>query len=553
MSALYSRFFNYFRRVNWMLMLFLVLVLNVKMLIKIFAIVLIVLLNRKMILDKTIYRQKFVWFYASLIIIALINLGLSASKASMNYLIVVAIGILFWVLCIATIFIVSWFIKNTSIDKLHATLTLFFVVNIAVTLGQLAWVIIDSGSLNPYLYQGMNQKYFISTGDRMTGLSFDVSTTNALLNTLGIIYFLYRNKIAMVFLCMATLLLAASNFTNILLVLVLIAVFIFKSSPNQKSIIFVCLFLQIIFMVKISPQNNQYVRKAFNRIAGTKIPSIDQKENVVRISDRPDSTLTEEERKQKTAQIYLDSIYRARLEAKQKLFREEFPGQPIVTLSTRKPAIPKPDIHSKPYQRIKDTTIAQKELLKFASNLPEISAALLNKTSLGRSGKLVAFKQTIQYMRQYPIKLITGAGMGNFSSKLAFRATSLRIAGGFPSKYSYIHEDFRKNHLAVYLAYYSKDAELHSVTNSPNSVYNQLLGEYGLLGILSFGVFYLGFFAKYLRRHAIMMPLLMILLGAFFIEYLFEQLSVVIFFEFIVLMHIKIIESSKSNSTPNHD
>jgi len=129
--------------------------------------------------------------------------------------------------------------------------------------------------------------------------------------------------------------------------------------------------------------------------------------------------------------------------------------------------------------------------------------------------------------------------MGNFSSKLAFKATGLDFSGGFPAKYVYISRDFLVDHLDVYLNFFSKRRELHSLTNSPFSVYDQLLAEYGLLGIAAFVLFYLGYFAKHIKNLTYGIPILILMLGVFFTDYWFEQLSVVVFFELLLLLNIK--------------
>ena len=113
------------------------------------------------------------------------------------------------------------------------------------------------------------------------------------------------------------------------------------------------------------------------------------------------------------------------------------------------------------------------------------------KMDLHIPGKIYAMGQTIQYFRTHPLQLVTGKGMGNFSSKLAFRTTSMKIAGGYPAKYRYINEDFKNNHLDLYLFYFTSPDDLHSIANSPNSVYDQLVSEYGIAGLFCFAVFYI--------------------------------------------------------------
>ena len=98
---------------------------------------------------------------------------------------------------------------------------------------------------------------------------------------------------------------------------------------------------------------------------------------------------------------------------------------------------------------------------------------------------------------------------------------------------------FLSNHLDLYLYYFSKADGLHSIINNPSSVYDQLLGEYGLSGLLSFFIFYIGFFLRKIRRLTYGIPLILFLLAIFFIDYWFEQLSIVVFFELLLFLNIK--------------
>ncbi|NOT49907.1 MAG: hypothetical protein HOP10_01360 [Chitinophagaceae bacterium] len=533
---------NYLSKINWILLLFLVFFLNVKMPVKIAAVVFFLLLNRNLFLEKDFYRQKFIWFYVSMIIIGVINLLINITSISVPYLFTTLTGILFWLLCIGAALLNSWFVKKTDTDKLHATITLFFILNIAVTIGQLILIMLDAGSLNPYIYQGMRQKYFIGTGDFMTGITLDVSTTNAILNSFGIVYFLKRNKMLLVLLCMVVLLLTASNFTNVLLLFVLFYLFIFQSTKGQKSIIVVCSLLMVIFMTKISPQNDNYVIGFYNKFFDKKIKAIAQQKIVAPVTEKPDSLLTAEEKKQKTAMLYLDSLAKKTLEVRV----NKDPSLPTTMATTAsissgiKPTIPKANIHTEPYQRRRDTTAYQKGLMEFAhTTIPAFDTSLSQTKARKIPGKFIALRQTFQFLKVHPLKMITGTGMGNFSSKLAFRATALQMAGSYPKRMAYIHNDFLNNHLNLYLTYFSKDIELHSLVNSPNSVYDQLIAEYGLAGILAFILLYLAFYIKYLKKLSYGIPLLLLLLGCFGVEYWYEQLSIVILFELLMLLNIK--------------
>lgn len=539
-----------------MLLLFLVLALNVKMLVKIVAVILFLLLNKKMFLEKDIYRQKFIWFYFSMIAIAVINLFLHIPSISIHYLVAVSVGIIFWLMCVAAAFLNSWFVAKTDTAKLHTTITFFFILNAVVTIVQLLLIMLDAGSINPYTYQGMHQKYFIGTGDLMTGITFDLSTTNAVLNAFGTVYFLQRSKMNRVLLCMAVLLLTASNFTIILLVMVLVFLFIFQSNKNQKSIIGVCFFLMVIFTIKISPQNNSYVTNAYSKIFNKKVELKTVIKDNRMLSEKPDSILDYEEKKQKMAMLYLDSLKKIYTEGNRSEVLLGYSGNGFITqiIPETKPVIPKPNIHTEPFQRRRDTTKFQNELLEFAvKKVPAFDTSLKHTSSLKLPGKFIAFQQTIAFLEHHPQKILIGSGMGNFSSKLAFRTTGLQMAGGYPEKFVYINNDFLNNHLNLYLNYFSKDIELHSLVNSPNAVYDQLIAEYGLSGVFSFMLFYMAFFIKYRRKLSYGIPLLLILLGAFLVDYWYEQLSIVILFELLMLLNIKETkeqnEESKSNST----
>ena len=522
-----QRIFQYAQRIDWSMLLLLVLVLNVKLVVKVVTILVFAYINRKQLFDKTALKQRFLWFYGSMIFIALINLLILIPQATINYFFVVMTGAGNWLLCLLTALIIIRYVRKNSADRLHATLGTFFLLNAVISIIQLLLICIETGYLNPYTYQGIQQKYFINTGDFITGLSFDISTSNALINALAVVYFLSRSRLQATLLCMTALLLTVSNFTNIILLLVFLYLLFFSSTRTQKSIIVVCIFLLIIFMAKVSPQNNMYLKETYERISGNKIKKSPQHLQTSSLKDSRDAGLTDEEKKRKIALLYLDSMaLEAEIDAK------ALPND----LTKGKPSLPKDDIHSKPFQRLKDSTVVQKTLVAFVfRQKTHIDTSLSQTKSRKVPGKLVAYQQTLNFFSEHPQYLALGAGTGNFSSKLAFRATGLQVAGGYPQRFTYINECFMDNHLALYLDYFSKDAELHSLTNSPDSVYDQLLSEYGLAGMLAFIIFYAGYFGK--QRKAF--PLIFIIGAAFFMGYWFEQLSIVIIFELLLLLDKK--------------
>jgi hypothetical protein len=478
-------------------------------------------------------------FYLIVIGIGILNWAISNSFTNLNYGLVVLTGISFWVLCILAIHQIKLSVEQNEPAIIHRTITLFFILNIIASLTAYLWIIWQTGASDPFIYQGQFQKYFIGTGDYIKGISFDTSTTNAVLSAFGVFYFLYRSKGLLCLLCMITLLLTGSNFINVLLCATLIYAFIFQSNKNQKSLLIVCLMLLIIFLAKVSPQNEKYItqwyQNLFDKNAIVKMIPVQNK-----IIKQPDSNANAKIEKDKIAQQYLDSLDKIHAHKKKYVIIGGL-NPKYVSVITAKPEVPKDDINSPSFQYRQDTTSMQKELLDFISNHQSILTIATSDSTYQPKypGKILGLQQTVSYFKLHPQKIITGTGIANFSSKLAFRATAMKIAGGYPEKHAYLNNDFTTNHFDLYLYYFSRLDKLHSLINTPNSTYDQLLSEYGLLGLFSFFIFYIGFFVRHLKKLNYGIPLLLLMTGVFFVDYWFEQLSVVIIFELLLLLNIK--------------
>jgi hypothetical protein len=169
-----------------------------------------------------------------------------------------------------------------------------------------------------------------------------------------------------------------------------------------------------------------------------------------------------------------------------------------------------------------------------------------------KPGKLISFMQTCFYLRSSMMHFLFGAGIGNFSSKLAFRASGVGALGSYPERFRYSSTDFKYYHLRTYLFYYHGDASMHSVLNYPFSVYNQVPGEYGFTGVLLFTIFYLGYFTSKYRRLSYGRYLLVVLLGFFIMEYWFESFSLIVMFELFMLLNIKEGREISAASGSNH-
>jgi len=474
-------------------------------------------------------------FYLLVIAIAFINFIINKGYNSSNYLVVFAIGIGFWLLCLLAIHQIKLSVENNSVQILHNTILVFFVINAIVSLATLAYIMVDAHAINPFRYQGQYQKYFLGTGDYIKGITFDISTTNAVINAFGVVYFLARKMPLMVLICMIVLLLTASNFMNIALLLVLTGLFLFKTNRDQKSLITICCMFLIVFLAKVSPQNNQYVHETFKNIINPPHPPFNTVAlNTTDSSKNPDFT------RRKFAKQYLDSI--KAIASKIGVNNRSLAALPanLPKTGAGRIILIGADINTPPYQTPTDTPAEQRKLLAFI-NLHKAELPLSGQDSfkMHLPGKVIGFKQTVSFLKTHPTKTLAGSGMGNFSSKLAFKATGLDFSGGFPAKYTYINHNFLINHLDVYLNFFSKRRELHSLTNSPFSVYDQILAEYGLLGVAAFVIFYLGYFVRYFKSLTYGIPILVLMLTVFSTDYWFEQLSVIVFFELLLLLNIK--------------
>ncbi len=533
--------------IDWKLLLFLLLFLDVKLLVKFAAILMIFILRPNFKFGFRLKDPRLPLFYPLIIGIVLFNWIISGLISNINYDLAVVTGLAFWILCILAIHQVKLSVENNDPEIIHRTILVFFVINAIVSLAVYLGIIIETGHLNPYRYQGNFQKYFIGTGDYIKGISFDTSSTNAVLNAFGVIYFLKRKKNIMVLVCMIVLLLTGSNVTNLVMVLVLIYLFIFKTTKEQKSMIGVCLIILATFLLKISPQNNKYIKTLYQRLTKDIPREKPVYLNTTPITAMPDSILSADERKKKIAQLYLDSLNRVMIEQPVIVTTNITSPEPVKAEPvkpevkfTEKPVIPKDSIHTPSFQHRSDTTATEKTLLNYIKNeSAEVPIAASRKQNLHIPGKIFAIQQTLKYFQQHPLKLLTGLGIGNFSSKLAFRTTAMKIAGGYPEMYRYISREFKLNHLDLYLFYFTSPDDLHSVANNPNCTYDQLLGEYGIAGLVAFFIFYAGFFLRRLKYDSYGLPVLFLMLGMFFAEYWFEQLSVVVFFELLVILNIK--------------
>lgn len=173
------------------------------------------------------------------------------------------------------------------------------------------------------------------------------------------------------------------------------------------------------------------------------------------------------------------------------------------------------------------------------------SEYFIKKTfSIDPPRKLISFGQTINYSTSTIPRFFVGAGPGNFSSRTAF------VFGGeyvswLPQKVVYRSDAFDKNHFKLWNNEILSKPYQDGTANQPFAVYNQLLGEYGFIGLMVFFVLYTGYYFKRYYQLTYGKYLLVFLLLIFLMDYWFEYLSVVVLFEILMLVQLK--ELKKEN------
>lgn len=157
--------------------------------------------------------------------------------------------------------------------------------------------------------------------------------------------------------------------------------------------------------------------------------------------------------------------------------------------------------------------------------------------------KIISFNQTIAELVSDIRAFLFGFGPGNFSSRGAF------FAGGeyvdwYPSSLQYKSEVFSKNHFTLWNDSVLRLPFSDGTANQPFSVYNKIFGEYGILGFLSLIFIYLkNLYYSTRNNFAYKKILIILLLGYFLLDYWFEYISIIIFFEIFISLPPELLKN----------
>ncbi len=509
-----------FAEADWAFLFFITGVTYVKLYIKVAAIAfyLLYLIYKKY---KAPALTGFSKFYFIMPVIGTIGALVHNSFAADGYWFSWIMSVLNWLLAGITVHFLATSVYNLPKERVVATIKVFFLINTIFSFGELGKMIIDSGQLMPYWYWEPTEYYGGSTGDHVKGIMSNISVTNATLNALGALYFIYNNQFRWAALCLVVLLLCTSNLTLILLLATFVGIFLLVGKKKTRVQILLSLLIIGLVYPILSLNNIKYVQAVYDR--ETEKKAAPPTTPTPKKADLPyyEQKLTPKQqyefdkgryyhmRKNDTALI----SYKDDLKYIQQFGLAESKNNPTLKLE---PAYLK-------------TIIEKWYGIKY------------EKTPLALDGSLIKIythKQTLYYLFDKKQNLAFGAGMGNFSSKQAIKSTGLGWQGTYPTKYIYISDDFLLYHLYSLAYVFSMPIGEHSIINMPNSIYNQVAGEYGLAGILCFLLFYILFILRHfksLKATRYITPIFLLFLG---LDYWFEMLAITVIFELFVLMDI---------------
>ncbi len=506
MKALAKKFLNS-SEFNGPLLAFLLLFLNAKLPVKLLALAGVFIYSKYIKKEPTEgVSAKAPVFYSAILVIEVIKYLFITQIFEVNYLLTLGLGCFQWALCIAGFAQLKRLCGQYSAQATAATIKIFFSINTLVSFFFFAILLMHPQWLGYWGHGADLRLGHPSAGDAILGVSLDSSAVNAAINLLGLIYFMHRKEKLMAALCLAVIVMCTSNITLFISLAVLVIFFLTTRLRYHRWLSAGVLVFLLGSYLYSSPSNREYMWIVW-----------------LKATSKPESIAPPEEyyhqEKHTEVQEKKTEVQEKHVEAQNQAKTEEAAPPPVIAPAE----IPWPTAHG---------------LFRIDS------VAFYTKP-----GKFISFLQTANYLAADPIHALFGAGIGNFSSKLAFRVGGAEILGRYPAQYGYRSAAFEANHWATFMHYYMLPAAEHSNLNYPFSTVNQILGEYGLIGAALFLFGYVGYFMRRWRYLTYGRYLLPALLLFFVTDYWFEYFSLVIVFEIMMLLNIREVKE-KETATP---
>ncbi len=523
---------SWLAQMDWPLLLFLAGATYVKLYLKIAAVAGYAawLLFRKVRLQKP---PGPVFFYLAMPVLGIAAAAAHGSFSSTGFVFGAMLGFTQWLTGASIVYLLFLTAKTGSPDRMAVTISGFFALNILATLVQFGGLIIESGHLMPYWFYDSGLKYGASTGDRLPGIFMNNSLNNAAVMLLGVLYFITRGQRAWTAACVLVLLMCTSNVATFGMIALLLLLFVFGSGRRLRGSVALTILFTTFLYPAISPQNFKYVETVTARLFAPSKPFI-AAENPVQdtILAQPDTAQTVAYTPKRSLSLQVpEAIYR------------NMPAE-LASLREYSRHMPKP---AWSYLALEPDAI-RLYFRRWYGVAPD--STLL--AAYGKPAKLFAIRQTIGFLNTSAAYWMAGAGMGNFSSKLAVKMTGLGLQGSFPDKRIYISRPFLEYHFYTLMYVFSRDVKEHSVINMPGGSYVQLAGEYGLAGLLLFAGLYLGWFWLRCRTYKGGRWMMLALLGLFWLDYWFEVMTITVVLELLLLQGIFAASSHASSSARDH-
>lgn len=541
-------------RVDWPFLLFILGVTYVKFSVKVAAVILYAgyVLYKRYPLKKPASLQ---WFYLVILSVGCISSYINHAFYDDRYQFGFALGVLYWCVCFLASYLTYVTVSASTKERMMQLLKTFFAINAIVSLLTLVVLFVQAGFHVPYWYND-GGRFGVSTGDYINGVFSDNSVTNAAINAMGALFFLYRKQFKWAALCGFVMLLCTSNVTVIFLALILVVILLTKKDLAIKRNAFLLLVMMLVSYPILSPQNLKYIEVVYER------EKKDDYNIGLDVLAKRDISITPEVRQTDFFKKNINSAFKVddysgvihsykyypykKDITKPVFFKKEFYANiDKYKMGLKQEALI--NIGGELAELRKESTKEQKdevdEVQHTALNPFSVQKAIGNwyKTPADNSelvgydmpGKIYTNLQTLYFLWSSPSHMSLGAGIGNFSSKLAIKMTGLGLQGSYPEDKAYVSIDFLQYHFYSLMYFLSRHAAEHSVMNLPNSTYNQLAGEYGVVGLLAFIILYVAFIIKKGSKTKLALYTAVLLFMFLGMEYWFELISLTVIFELI--------------------
>lgn len=450
-------------------------------------------------------------FYPYILLLSLVSLFVHIKDFSSNYLVAFLVGNLYWLFGLLTFHQTRISLEKYGPVGMNKLLKAFSLLNLAFSFYQLVKIMLITGKFNPY--SKLPFPYGMSTGDNIYGFFMESSYYNMMVSAVLAVYFLYKRNIFFALVSVTTLMLVFGNFGTLIFMAILAGMLVCGMlssmiNPRQGTLLYNVtppgrfglyipgVFVYILFFfVFMSPENMEYVVDKVKSKVFSVDGSANNYRNIMKNNPKPRPEAYDLDAEHTEVVIGSAPTYSLGEQG-------SFLGTQSTPLDARK----------------------------------KMSEDYLYKLQ----GKALSIKETSQYLQSSTGNFLFGAGTARFSSITAQKM------GGFDSSRIFMNvlprftsPDYAQNHKLLVQARYDLPNEYRSNANWPDSVYNHIVGEYGVLGAAIFILFYLGYFLKRAKYYSYSLWIFAMMIPFATLSYMFEALSIIVFFELLAITNVE--------------